>query len=125
MSESEAAPPRRRMQVGTPEQFRWLHAILKWVVVLNLVDAVLTLFWVRAGLAEEANTLLDELVNQHELVFVLVKLALVGMGAWILWRRRQSPTAVVAIFVAFIVYYAILLHHLRYASGFIKYLLSG
>ncbi len=113
------------MQVGTPEQFRWLHAILKWVVVLNLVDAVLTLFWVRAGLAEEANTLLDELVNQHELVFVLVKLALVGMGAWILWRRRQSPTAVVAIFVAFIVYYAILLHHLRYASGFIKYLLSG
>jgi hypothetical protein len=116
------APPERaraRMQIGTPEQYRWLGGIVKWVLVLNLIDAVLTLLWVRFGFASEANTLMDELVNEHEFVFVAVKLGLVGMGSWVLWKRRDSGAAVVAIFAAFIAYYMILLYHLQYASGLI------
>ena len=112
-------------QIGTSEQYRWLKGILKWLLVLNLIDAVLTIFWVHAGLATEANTLMDELVNDHALVFVAVKLGLVGMGSWVLWRRRESATAVVGIFVAFLVYYAILVHHVQYASGLIGLLLSS
>jgi len=108
-------------RVGTPEQFRWLHGIVKSVLVLNLVDAVLTLFWVRAGLAVEANTLIDELVHEHAVLFVAVKLALVGMGSWLLWNRRHSPAAVVAIFVAFMTYYWILLHHLSFAGRLLRH----
>lgn len=107
-------------RVGTPEQFRWLHGIVKSVLVLNLIDAVLTLLWVKAGLATEANTLLDELVHENAVLFVLVKLALVGMGSWVLWSRRTSPVAVVGIFAAFISYYWILLYHLQYASVLIR-----
>ena len=111
------------MIVGTAQHFRWLLAIVKSVLLLNLIDAILTLLWVRAGLAREANTLIDELVNDHAVLFVIVKLSLVGMGSLLLWRRRQSPLAVVSIFTAFVAYYAVLLYHLQYASGLLLQLL--
>ena len=122
---AHSQPADRRLAIGTPQQFRWLYGIVQCVLVLNLIDAVLTLLWVHAGLAAEANTLIDELVNEHALLFVLVKLALVGMGCWLLWRRRESPLAVVGIFAAFVTYYLILLYHVDYASGLIGLLLSS
>jgi hypothetical protein len=114
-----------RLDVGTPQHFRWLSAIVKWVLVLNLIDAVLTLLWVRLGLAAEANTLIDELVASHAVVFVGVKLTLVGLGSWLLWNRRQSPLAVVGIFLAFITYYGIVAYHIQYASGLFAHFLGG
>ena len=114
-----------RRWIGTPEHFRWLHGIVKAVLVLNLLDAVLTLFWVRAGLATEANTLIDELVTGHAVVFVSVKLVLVGMGSWLLWKRRESPLAVMSIFAAFMTYYLVLLYHLQYASGLVRHLVGS
>ncbi len=124
-SRGDAPQAERRLPIGTPQQFRWLYGIVQCVLVLNLIDALLTLFWVHAGLAVEANTLIDELVSEHALLFVLVKLSLVGMGSWLLWRRRESPLAVVGIFVAFVTYYLILLYHIDYASGLIGLLLSS
>ncbi len=112
------------LSVGTPEQFGWLHGIVKSVLVLNLIDAVLTLLWVRAGLAREANTLVDELVNEHAVIFVVVKVGLVGMGSWLLWNRRESPAAVVAIFAAFVAYYGVFAHHVQYLSGLIGHLIG-
>lgn len=109
----------RETQARAGQQERWLEGIVKTVLILNLFDAVFTLLWVRMGLAEEANTLLDELVNDHPVAFVLVKLGLVGMGSWLLWYRRKSPLAVIAIFAVFLVYYAILLVHVQYASQLI------
>jgi hypothetical protein len=107
-------------RIGTPEQFRWLHGIVKAVLVLNLADAVLTLLWVQLGLAVEANTLIDELVNENAPLFVSVKLALVGMGSWLLWNRRHSPAAVIGIFLVFLTYYWILVYHLSYAGQLIR-----
>ena len=103
--------------VGTPQHFRWLSGIVKWVLVLNLVDAVLTLLWVRLGLAAESNTLIDELVRDNAVLFIGVKLALVGLGSWLLWNRRQSPLAVIGIFLVFVTYYGIVAYHVQYASG--------
>lgn len=105
------------LEIGTPLHFVWLSGIVKSILVLNLIDAVLTLIWVRLGLAAESNTLIDELVNDQAIVFIAVKLGLVGMGSWLLWNYRSSPLAVVGIFSAFVTYYLILLHHIQYASG--------
>lgn len=102
--------------IGTPQQFGWLHGIVKAVVVLNLLDAVFTLWWVRLGLAEEANKLLEDLVTERPVTFVLVKLGLVSLGAIFLWLRRERAFAVIAIFAAFFVYYLVLLHHLSYTT---------
>jgi len=114
-----------RLRVGTPEQFRWLHGIVKTVLVLNLLDALFTLVWVRFGYAREANLMIDRLVENHALGFVAVKLGLVAMGSWLLWQRRNHATAVIAIFVAFLAYYLVLLYHVQYAATLVRSLLEN
>ncbi len=114
----------RRVSVGTAEHFGWLQGIVKAVLVLNLLDALFTLVWVRSGLAREANPLIDQLANQHAVGFVLVKLALVSLGSWLLWQHRERPAAVIAIVAAFLTYYLILLYHIQYASGLVRLLLG-
>ena len=103
MQVRSASEDPRSLSVGTAEQFGWLQGIVKAVLVLNLLDALFTLVWVRSGLAREANPLIDQLVNEHAVGFVLVKLGLVGLGSWLLWHRRERPVAVIAIVAAFLV----------------------
>ncbi len=106
--------------IGTPQHYRWLLGIVKAVLVLNLLDAMFTLWWIRTGMAVEANALLRDLINQSPLGFVLAKLGLVSLGSLALWLRRRHPLAVAAIFGAFFVYYLILLHHLRFSGHFLR-----
>lgn len=108
--------------VGTRQHLRWLNGIVKTIVVLNGADALLTLFWVRAGLAEEANAFLRLLVNDHAIVFVSAKITLVSLGSLLLWRYRRHPFAVMGLFAVFLAYYFILLHHLKFSSLLVKYL---
>jgi hypothetical protein len=115
-----AMPERRSFEVGTPQQFGWVEGLVKALLVLNLLDAVFTLFWINLGLAKEANALMRALVHDHPFAFVAVKLALVGLGSYLLWARRRNPSAVIAIFAMFFVYYLVLLHHLRYSSLFLS-----
>ncbi len=116
---------RRRLEVGTPEQFRWLGWVVRSVLVLNLLDAAFTLYWVQAGWAREANALVADLVKDHAIAFVGVKLVLVSAGSWLLWEHRQQPTAVIAIFITFVAYYLVLLHHLQFASLLARAFLLG
>jgi len=125
MHDGPSAEDPRRLPVGTAEHFGWLQGIVKAVLVLNLLDALFTLVWVRSGLAQEANPLIERLVDQHAVEFVLVKLGLVGLGSWLLWNRRQRPGAVIAIFAAFLAYYVVLLYHVQYASGLVRQLLGA
>lgn len=110
-------------QVGTETHFRWLNGIVKAVLVMNLIDAVLTLLWVRTGFATEANPLLSQIVEQHAFLFVMGKLALVFLGTGMLWRHRHRPLAVMGIFAAFMVYYAVLVYHLSFASILLRQLI--
>jgi hypothetical protein len=119
------ADTRATLRVGTAEQFRWLGGIVKAVVILNLIDAVMTLWWVRTGFATEANMLLAEMVEKHALLFVVGKLALVSLGTTILWRRRRRTLAVGGIFAVFLAYYFILLYHLQFAGLMLGQLLSS
>ena len=112
-------------QVGTAQHYRWLEGVVKAVVVMNLLDAVLTLLWVRAGFATEANPFIEHIVNQSGLVFVVSKLVLVFLGTTLLWRYRTRPLAVMGIFLAFMVYYGILLVHLRFASHLVGQLFAA
>ena len=52
------------------------------------------------------------LIEEHPVLFVAVKFALVFLGSTLLWRYRKRPLSVVFIFVAFLVYYFIILYHL-------------
>ena len=102
--------------IGTPQEFRWLHVIVVSIIVLNILDAIFTLFWVNAGLAKEANVLMRYLVHNHPVLFVIVKSGLVLAGTYILWRNRFNRYAVLGMFIIFIIYYALLLHHISFSS---------
>lgn len=114
-------PARAGFVVGTPQHFRWLQGIVWVVLALNLLDAVFTLLWIRGGLASEANPFLRDLAHGHPFAFIAVKLTVVTLGSLLLWGQRQRPLAVVFIFVAFGVYYAVLLAHI----GFLSMILRG
>ncbi len=100
-------------QIGTLHHFVWLRRIVLTVIVLNAIDAVLTLIWVWRGAAIEANPMMANLVHNNPLLFVIVKMILVGLGSIFLWRLRRRKFAVVSIFGVFLVYYWLLLYHLR------------
>jgi len=120
-----AAERSQPAHIGTHEHFRWLEGIVKVTLVLNLLDAVFTLLWVRAGLAEEANPFLRDLVHGFPVIFVVAKLGLVGLASLLLWRLRRRPLAVVGLFLAFFVYYALLLIHIDYLSTVLGMLFFG
>lgn len=111
-----------RLVVGTPDQFKWLYGIIETIVILNLIDAVLTMLWVHGGLAHEANPLLEPIVYRHALLFIIVKIALGSLGTWLLWQYRHRALSVIGTFSVFIVYYAIFLHHLRFACFFPRFI---
>ena len=115
----------RGRPVGTERQIGWLTGIVKAVLVLNLLDALFTLLWVRAGLATEANAMMRNLVNDHAVLFVVTKLVLVSLGSLLLFRYRRHPGAVTSIFIVFLIYYFVLLVHLNYASTLVRSMLAG
>lgn len=106
-------------------QFGWLEGVVKAVIVMNLIDAVMTLWWVRSGFATEANPFIEQIVTEHGLLFVVSKITLVFLGTTLLWRYRTRPLAVLGIFAAFMVYYGLLLVHLSFASMLIGQLLDA
>jgi len=103
--------------IGTAQHFRWLQGIIKWLLVLNLLDGLFTLVWVQYFYAEEFNVMLRDLAHGKMVLFMVVKLTLVSLGSLFLWRNRNHPLAVVAIFLAFFVYYLVLLYHLQYTTS--------
>jgi len=106
-----------RMKVGSKLQLRWLSKVIWLVFVLNVFDALLTVYWVLAVGVEEGNPVMRALVGLHPAFFVAGKLSLVIAGSWVLWRWRRRRVAVVGIFGLFIVYYWILLYHLHWLKA--------
>lgn len=99
-------------KIGTIAHFCWLRGIVKALLVLNVLDAILTIAVISSGQASEANPLMAGLVHSEPVFFAFVKILLVSLGSCLLWRLRQRASAVCAIFVAFLAYYFVLLYHL-------------
>ena len=121
---SKALPVPVPPHIGTPQQLRWLHGIVKATIALNLLDVVFTLVWVSNGLAREANPLLASLVLEHPVLFSIIKTSLVGLASLLFWQFRFRPLAVVGIFGAFLIYYWIVLYHLRYLNHFVRWTMT-
>lgn len=64
----------------------WLLA----VAVMNVIDAVSTCFLVDAGMVE-ANPLLGPVLEFSPAAFYAVKLGMVALGLFFLWRHRDYP----------------------------------
>lgn len=99
-------------RIGSYQHFRWLKGIIITTLFLNTLDALLTMYVVYSGQATEANPLMEPLVDESPVMFFLIKTALVVLGCTLLWRFRRRPLAVIGMFIAFLVYYCILIYHL-------------
>jgi hypothetical protein len=79
---------------------------------LNLVDANLTLLWVRSNVATEGNGLMARLLDMGNAPFLLVKALVGAFSAYILYRcsrykvARQGLTFVLGLYMALMVVHA-------------------
>ena len=82
------------------------------ILVLNLLDAIFTLILVTAGLAVEANPLMETALSRSPILFMLAKMSLVSLGILFLYRMRHHRFAAMAIIGSAVVYLAVVVYHL-------------
>ncbi|MBS1795019.1 MAG: hypothetical protein JSS81_14255 [Acidobacteria bacterium] len=75
---------------------------------LNVLDAVLTIYWVRNGFATEGNQLMATLLDIGDLPFLAVKIAIGAVTAVVLWRWRNLRLAKYGLAVALAVYISLM-----------------
>lgn len=104
-----------------PRPVSALRLVVVALLLLNLLDAVFTLVWVEAGIAKEANLLLEGILSQSAMGFMLVKLTLVSLGVLLLWRHREHKLAVAGLAVACFAYNSLLVYHLGIAVAVVEF----
>jgi Domain of unknown function (DUF5658) len=75
---------------------------------LNILDAVLTIYWVRNGFATEGNQLMATLLDIGDLPFLAVKVAIGAVTALVLWRWRNLRLAKYGLAVALAIYISLM-----------------
>jgi Domain of unknown function (DUF5658) len=79
---------------------------------LNLLDALLTIVWVRSGVATESNQLMASLLDIGNAPFLGVKIAIGTAAALVLIRWGNRPLARYGMVVALAVYFGLMGIHL-------------
>ncbi|HEY0377920.1 MAG TPA: DUF5658 family protein [Pyrinomonadaceae bacterium] len=79
---------------------------------LNWLDAQLTVLWVRKGVASEGNGLMARLLELGDAPFILVKVVIGALAAYILYRcsryklARRGLSLVLGLYLALMVVHA-------------------
>ncbi len=79
---------------------------------LNLLDALLTIIWVRSGVATEGNQVMASLLDIGNAPFLGVKIAIGAVAAFVLLRWGAKPLARYGLAVALAVYIGLMVVHL-------------
>src|SRR5262245_2526501 len=79
---------------------------------LNLLDALLTIVWVRSGVATESNQLMAVLLDIGNFPFLAVKIAIGVVAAITLYRWGNRPLARYGLAFALAVYIGLMGIHL-------------
>jgi hypothetical protein len=79
---------------------------------LNLLDALLTIFWVRSGVATEGNQLMAKLLDVGNGPFLMVKIAMGALAAIVLFKWGHKPLARYGLVVVLAVYVGLMGIHI-------------
>ncbi|MFL6466895.1 MAG: DUF5658 family protein [Pyrinomonadaceae bacterium] len=82
------------------------------VFFLNLLDALLTIIWVRNGIAHEANGLMAELLEMGDLPFLSAKLAIGLIFAAVVLYGSEKKLARYGVTLAIAIYLGLIGIHL-------------
>jgi Domain of unknown function (DUF5658) len=80
--------------------------------LLNLLDALLTIFWVRNGFATEGNHLMATLLDLGNTPFLGVKIAMGAVTAFVLWYWKDFRLAKYGLTLTLMVYMGLMAIHL-------------
>ena len=75
---------------------------------LNLLDAILTIIWVRNGVATESNQLMARLLDNGDLTFLAAKIAIGTITAFVLLRWGNNRLARYGLTLALAVYISLM-----------------
>ena len=78
---------------------------------LNLLDAQLTILWVRGGVATEGNGLMALLLDMGDAPFILVKVLVGAVAAYVLYRCSRYKTARRGLSLVLGIYLALMVVH--------------
>lgn len=96
---------------------KWLNSdrvqkgLLSGIVFFNLLDIIFTLTVINAGFAVEANPFMHGVMEKSELTFAFIKLSLVSLCIFLLWRLREHSVARISALFCFLVYGFLMLYH--------------
>jgi hypothetical protein len=79
---------------------------------LNLLDALLTIIWVRNGVATESNQLMAELLNVGNFPFLMVKVAIGAVAAVVFFKYSNNRLAQSGLTVSLAIYLGLMGIHL-------------
>ena len=102
-----------RREEPSPDYRVWVRRVVIATVLLNLLDVILTVFWVNAGFATEVNPLMENALELGAGPFAAAKLSLVSLSLYLLWLRRDRVLAVAGVVIALCAYLCILYCHLQ------------
>jgi hypothetical protein len=88
--------------------FAWL---LISIILLNYVDAFLTLSWVSTGFAVETNPIMNGWLDLGAIPFLCVKLLFVIVASYLLWMFRKNKLAHTLVFGVFLLYLCVFFIH--------------
>ena len=99
---------------GFAEGFSRMHMFREIFLLfsLNLLDALLTIVWVRTGVATEANHLMARLLDIGDLTFLGAKLVIGTITALVLFKCANLKLARYGLSVALAVYISLMGIHL-------------
>jgi len=91
-----------------------MHLLVPTILLfaLNLLDALLTIVWVRSGVATEGNQLMAHLLDIGNGPFLIVKIAIGAFAAVVLCKWGNRRTARYGLAVALSVYIGLMGIHL-------------
>lgn len=92
---------------------------------LNLLDALLTIIWVRSGVATESNQLMASLLDIGNAPFLIVKVAIGAVAAIVIMRWGAKPIARYGLAVALAIYIGLMGIHLFTGLAAFGYISDG
>lgn len=97
---------------------RWLGSdksqknFLAGIVLFNLLDIIFTLLVIEKGFAVEANPFMLILLEKSKIIFASIKISLVSLCVFLLWRLRDYRIAKIATAFCFLTYGCLMWYHL-------------
>ncbi|HET9531725.1 MAG TPA: DUF5658 family protein [Blastocatellia bacterium] len=98
-------------RTGELFQDRKLFMYVIIAIVMSGYDAVATMQHISRGVAAEGNPLMDSLIQQHALLFFLVKMTITAFGLMVCYSFSKLRTARFGIRLVVILYSLVCMYH--------------